>query len=257
MAQRCRSLSYKTRLRTLVPRIQDALRNLLRDPTLTGLTVVGLVSSLAAFDLRLPFALVTTAFVISEGDRFIFVEVGMLAGLVAALVVQGLRAKVDDPRWIPLSVGLWLALLGALVWRTGFRMITRFEPLISTDTLAMARFVEADAAEDVTFLSVMTSEEAEWLPYLLDRDPSVSPWGAEWKGTYGTQLGIALELARCDESQSLECLNGVIKVLSQGSRTLLITKANRDELADALVAEGLWGETYRNGSYIVWSQEND
>ena len=239
--------------RSLLPRIQDSLRNLLRDPTLTGLTILGLVSSLAAFDLRLPFAFVTTAIVISEGDRFIFVEVGMLAGLAAALVVQGLRAKVDDPQWVSLRVGLWLALLGVLVWRTGFRMITRFEPLISTDTLAMARFVDADVAEDVTFLSVMTSEEAEWLPYLLDRDPSVSPWGAEWKGTYGAQLGLALELATCDESQSLECLNGVLRVLSP-QPDLLITRADRVELGDALVAEGHWGEMYRNANYVVWSK---
>ena len=100
--------------------------------------------------------------------------------------VQGLRAG-DDPQMGIASCGLWLVLLLALVWRTGFRMINRFEPLISTDTLAMAGFVDADVAEDVTFLSVMTSEEAEWLPYLLDRDPSVSPWGAEWKGTDGAQ----------------------------------------------------------------------
>jgi hypothetical protein len=51
--------------RSLLPRIQDSLRNLLRDPTLTGLTILGFVSSLAAFDLRLPFAFVITAFVIS------------------------------------------------------------------------------------------------------------------------------------------------------------------------------------------------
>src|SRR4030065_2629327 len=132
-------------------------------------------------------------------------------------------------------------------------MITRFEPLISMDTLAMARFVDADVAEDVTFLSVMTSEEAEWLPYLLDRDPSVSPWGAEWKVTYGAQLGVALELATCDESQSLECLNGVLRVLSP-QPDLLITRADRVELGDALVAEGLWGEMYRNANYVVWSE---
>ncbi|HKZ54833.1 MAG TPA: hypothetical protein VJ123_05085 [Anaerolineales bacterium] len=240
--------------RVLLPRMEDSLRNLLRDSKLAGLVVTGIVFAVAGLHFEVPLWMAGVIALIPEGDRFITVLAGILSGAVVGVLFRELRRTEDGrPPRPSQRVRGWalVAVLSVIFYRTGLQSISALQPSISIDTLDLATFVRSSTPDGATFLAVASPDEAEWLPFLFHRQTMISPWGAEWKGTYTEEQERAAEVVRCASDQSVACLDRLMGSLPE-QPDLLITHGQQEEINAALKSSGDWTPAFTNDAYVLW-----
>jgi hypothetical protein len=137
------------------------------------------------------------------------------------------------------------------LYTTGFRLINQDQPALSPSSFEVAKFVKQNTGAKTVYLLVAQQDEAEWFPYLLERQPLVGQWGSEWLGTYYQQTGYLRDLRQCEREQDLTCL---YDFMAQVGKTpdYLITVTTRNKLSNALALDPGWKNVYENSRYLVW-----
>ncbi len=245
---------------TSIPRLMEwlgaLLGPLLHTPLLWGLVLLGLIIALNEMK-GLPIVwFISLIALTSESDRYLIIIGAMMAGFAVARIYHTFwPAKVDSQ--IPSihtvrSLAFVFFVTFALVAEGWNSIENNIQPAVYPETLSMARFVQANTPADGRYLALVGQQEAEWLPYLLKRTPSISTWGAEWLGTYYQQLNALGLVDGCRQVPSLACIRSIIARLD-AQPDYLITLVDEPGFKTILAGNTAWKELYHNNRYYVWA----
>ena len=189
-----------------------------------------------------------------EGERFIFLLGYIFAGMGISALIDWVAA-ISDGRLGPAVFAVVLIPILGILWWNGFRTISRYAPLLSNETFDIAEYVQESTSPDGNYLALLRQDEAEWLPFLFQREPLVSQWGSEWLGAYNEQTLLMSQFSGCRTSDDWSCAENVI--LETGDDPdYVITYVNDDETNQQILATGQWTQIYMNKRYSLWSRIN-
>ena len=136
------------------------------------------------------------------------------------------------------------------IYLQSFNLFSHTLPSVNQEMLEMASFIKSNTPPQASFQNLFWgANEAEWLPYLAQRNPVISPWGGEWIGTYEAQFARIAEVSECD--QDLTCLEEKLKATG-GLPDVIITLTSQPDWSAVLSQSPKWQKVYANSSYIVW-----
>ena len=218
------------------------------------LVAIGVVASLLKRNYIMVLFYLFIILLFPEGERFIFLLGYIFAGMGISALINWVSATSDNRLGPAVFAVILIPVLGILWW-DGFRTISRYAPLLSNETFDLAGNVQASTLPDGKYLALLRQDEAEWLPFLFQREPLVSQWGSEWLGAYNEQTHLMSRFGGCRTNEDWSCVESVI--LETGdSPDYVITYVNDDELNRQLLATNQWMQTYTNQRYALWSQIN-
>lgn len=235
--------------------LNNALYLPLREtPLLIGAALIGLAYCLVRRRWLLPLWFLAMLFV-SEGDRYLVVLGSMMAAealldLAGAIPFSsaGQETREGRPafRFAPL---IFLLLVLSVNYSDGLKeILSSFHPYLTEDSDALAEWFQTQTPADTTYLMINNSaEEAEWMPYLLQRTPSAASWGAEWNGQYAEQLDLVTGIFACAREASNSCVEEYVSLLHSG----YVVFNNKVESA-ATPKPADWRRVFENRRYSVW-----
>jgi len=248
-------VSSLTGITSVFSRVQGNLLQAFSDPLFAFLIGLGI---LFLFLRRKPAIIVVMfalTLLLGDAERFLVVTGCILGGIgIGGLSVylQRLLKKLNRPSAL-IVTSLIVIILSAFIWQRGLDAIDHFSPRLTASTFEMTRYLEPNTPSGSSFLALVPQDEAEWLPYLMRREPVLAQWGSEWLGTYQKQTRLMLQAKECEYLQDVGCLDELIASLGR-SPDYLITLKKDGHLADALSMTNEWQEVYYNDRYFVWSR---
>ena len=216
-------------------------------PFLVVFVALGLMYLISLREFTLPLLLLVSLLMLSpEGDRFIILVAAILAGASAGAAAAWLQRT----RWAtPISQAL-LGLVAMYAIYLGFQGIQKTRPQLEDGALKLGEYVRTTTPTQARFLILAAPSEAEWFPYLLQREPLASKWGAEWLGTYYSASGLVGAINDCRRAQDVECLQKLH--LNLGTEDILITLRQDKPLTIDLESRPGCPRKTAIGQYLVW-----
>lgn len=194
----------------------------------------------------IPVILLAMVLILSpEGDRFLVLIVSILLGISFSAILE-----VWDVRWAQIVVGSLIFISIFQMGNYGIRDVFGSAPVLYSSAYDVADFVKENVPENSRYLFIAGQAEAEWLPYILKREPFVSKWGSEWLGTYEEQRILQGRVAFCKDSQSLQCLKELGLNVRDGD--IILTKKSQKRLSLELEESGSCSEIDSFGIYVLW-----
>ncbi len=237
-------------LNRFLPWFEDSLRPIFSAKFIWGILILGLVQAFygkkAYLSLWFVFLLVFT----SENDRYLIASGAILIGLVISTLYCSFFQRENTKKvWLS---RLFLLTIFIIFYQNGWQNITTLiKPVIGSTSYDLAEFVKENTSNQSSYLLIAQPEEAEWFPYLLERNPVAASWGGEWKGTYDQQLSWVLEIVHCKDIGSFSCIETLMNqfpVLPD----LLITLYPDSEINQQIKRSNTWQERYQNERFILW-----
>ncbi len=229
------------------------LSPLTSNPPLAALTLLGggFLLYRTRYDFILFFLLIVVFF--PENGRFVSWLGCFFAACGLWLISNGLN-EIAFKRWrIFRRAGAFLIsvpILAALWWG-GFNAISRFTPLLTPSAMELARSAPGLFPKDSVYLALLIQDEAEWLPFLLERQPLVSQWGSEWLGEYSRQTVLMSRFQGCRREKDWLCVQAILDSMGASPQFLITYRIER-KLNDQILASGRWRDVYSNNRYVVW-----
>lgn len=203
------------------------------------------------YDFVLFFLL--TAIFFPENGRFVSWLGCFFAGCGLWLASERLYGLILE-RWNFLSragVSLISVPVLAAFWWGGFNAISRFTPLLTPSAMELARSAPGLFPKDSVYLALLIQDEAEWLPFLLEREPLVSQWGSEWLGEYDRQTLLMSRFQGCRREKDWLCVQAALDAMG-ASPQFLITYRIEWRLNEQILASGRWRDVHSNNRYVIW-----
>ena len=227
------------------------LSPVLSNPLFTILAFLGLLYLLWHGRFRFVFFFFLITLFFPENARF----VSWLGCFAAGYGLWFVSIQLSDRagKFINISRTVWVALALSILWWNGFETLSRFSPFLTESALDLqAKRAEIFQGEG-DYLALLAQDEAEWLPFLLAREPLVSQWGSEWLGTYEEQTRLMSLFQGCRREKDWECVKAGIAGMDKAPR-FIITNRIEKKLNEQILADPLWVEVYANGRYNVWAE---
>ena len=204
------------------------------------------------FVLPLFFLLIIFGFPVSESDRFVFLVGSVIAGIglsVVANIISGLTVE----RWRPiLVIMVMVPILGFLSWKS-YVAVSRQHPRFYSSTLELADFIQSNMPPGQKYLALIQQDEAEWLPFLFQREPVVGKWGGEWLGKYVQQMHFVGLFRGCQLEQDWSCVKSTFDVASVNP-SYIISYSHDRILYNAIQLDMQWQKVYEDDRYVVWER---
>lgn len=220
------------------------------------LALVGFVSLLYKKQYVLPLFYVFIL-LIFRGERFGFLLGSILAGIGLSVIAIELSSILRKQTSIMPRIGIALIvvpILGYIGWG-GFVALSAMTPKMDASMLELADDVQAHVSQDQTYLALVAQDEAEWLPFLFQREPFVAQWGSEWLGTYYQQARLMSLFRSCQKEQDWSCVKAIFDEMNV-TPGYIITYAFEKKINEQLLGTDNWEEVYANKRYILWQQNN-
>ena len=214
--------------------------------------LIGLYISIKRQSYELPLTAALSLFIFPPyADRFIIMLAAIFVGMSSLLFIE-----ISTNRFKLLHTLFTGTLSLAVVWAMiySFSEIRRLYPSLHKGAFGVQDFILNNTTPDSRYLFVTGQGEAEWFPYLLQREPLISKWGSEWLGNYYEQRQLQVGLMNCRLAEDATCIKQL--GLDIKPTDLLITlKADKGLNADF---EKSLPECRRVNSislYIVWTAD--
>ena len=232
----------------------DFFYKLNKTPLMAGPTVLGLIWLLVQKRFRLVLWFVSYIILFGGYDFLIIPIAAIISALLLLEIGNNISPIKEKHPEISAGVGsfLFVSIIIGLLWLAGYAQIGSFNPSISGETLKMAKWFQQNTEQDALFQHITGSpEEAEWYPYILQRTPALSSWGAEWNGDYKGQYMAVNQLAGCANEGSLQCIQNIFQEMDV-KPDYLITNNGNTRLNSELENTSQWSLEYQNAAYAVW-----
>lgn len=244
-------LSYSMGVEKIIPWIENSLRPIFVYQFFWGILLLGLIYIFFTKQRFLSIWFLLVLFFSSESDRFLITIAGIIVGFLVSEIITLLKRneKHVHSSWSPV---LFLTIFVVIFYQYGWRTITTENiPSINNMTLELATYIKTKTPENYTFLVVANAEEAEWYPYLLNREPVIASWGAEWVGNYDQHLSWVYDVIRCKINDSFICVENIFNQIPK-KPDLVITDIYSNNINKYLHNSILWNQIYENEHYMVW-----
>jgi hypothetical protein len=215
---------------------------------LFGVFLVGTLALMfqRRFSFPLFFLLVTLYF--PENTRFVYFLGGMLAGYGIWAVLRWLGSRGCMWRYGGNSLALVVL---AMIWWGGFSEISSYKPHLHESLLECAEYIRSWTNADTIYLAMTAQDEAEWMPFLFEREPLTAQWGSEWLGKYNEQTFLMSQFQGCRMAKDWACVEKLLEQLPK-SPDVLLTYAWDRKINDQIEESRNWEERFVNGRYVVW-----
>ncbi|NOY98969.1 MAG: hypothetical protein GXP40_07175 [Chloroflexi bacterium] len=215
--------------------------------------IVGIIALIRRKERRLIVFYVFLT-IILPGEKFSGLVGAMIVAVGLAFSVEMLRSRCNlgrNPKLAFVSAALILLPVLGYFWWDGFDRIKRLSPKIDSQTLDLASQVQRDLLPEQKYLALLAQDEAEWMPFLFQREPLVAQWGSEWLGTYDQQTRLMSLFRTCQKQEDWTCVQDVIRETKK-SPDYLITYLDDQNLNEQISANQEWTEKYSNKRYVLW-----
>ena len=188
-----------------------------------------------------------------DGSRFVFLVGSLIAGLGLSFTVEQLpRLFPERIKFSSRAAGVILSLvILTFIWVSGFSALANLSPVLDDTTLDLAQNIQRDLPIGKNYLALINQDEAEWMPFLFQREPLVSQWGSEWLGTYDQQTFCGALFHDCEKAQDWSCVLAVIHK-TEKNPDAVITHAIDKKLNSQILSTKQWVQVFANKRYIVW-----
>jgi hypothetical protein len=236
---------------TLTGSVLGPLENFIKTSFIALPALIGAAYLILKRDFFLPTWFLLTLLFISEEERYL----GIIASLIAAVVMVRLTSILAARFW-PNPNRHW-ARIGMLIFFVIVyyeveipRIVIPTQPKLSADTFEMAAWFRIHSDKDVNYLFISDDhDEAEWLPWLLERKPTIGHWGSEWIGSYPQEIKLFDQLAGCATAQSYHCVETLLETNHLHPNYIIVAMSNKIDIP--LPQKPV----FQNGSYSVWKVE--
>ncbi len=227
--------------------LSDSLPSLYRSPFLAGGLVFGSLYNLVQKRWFYPLATLGVL-ILPLGDWLL----APFAAAMSAQIVVELSHVLYDRRQRLIPAALFISLVAGLGMLDGYRQIQQIDPIVDGQTLAVGKWIGRNTPASSSYLFFTASaDEAEWMPWLAKRTPSVGSWGAEWIGDYQAEFGLLNEVADCAVNDPQSCASDLADRLKPDY--LIASKRNSASSIKAdLSSLSGWKVVYENEEYSVW-----
>jgi hypothetical protein len=138
------------------------------------------------------------------------------------------------------------------IYFQSYNRLSQMIPWANEKVFEMASFIKINTPAQASYQNLFWAEGAEWLPYLTQRNPDISPWGGEWIGTYEAEYAYKEGFIKCE--QDLTCFEGELKAAGRLPDIIIILTSQK-ELSALLTQSQKWLNVYSNSSFIVWESK--
>ena len=240
-------------LASLIRLFQINFTPVLTNPLMVVMVLVGGIYLLFHKQYRFVFFFLLVVLIFPENARFVYWLGSFLAAYGLWFLTSQLyewfskQAKISQPVWMSIII---FPVLGILWWN-GFASISRFTPFLSNSAIELQEKASEIFLKDGTYLSLLIQDEAEWLPFLLQREPLVSQWGSEWLGEYDEQTRLMSMFQGCRKEKDWSCVTAVLKEMGT-SPVYVITYRIDKKMNEQIAQVGRWQKIFSNERYTVW-----
>jgi 4-amino-4-deoxy-L-arabinose transferase-like glycosyltransferase len=216
-------------------------------PLEVPLVAVGVLGAMRRGRRELPLMLLAGALLLSpEGARFLTLVAAMLVAFGGQLIGEWLRRSP----WTAAAVPLFLGLVAANAAWSGLPAIQKDLYQVQDGAIELGLFVQDHTSSTARYLLLAEPRDGEWFPYLMQREPFASKWGAEWLGTYDQQIALLSSIDSCRRTRVVACLADLHFPMAAGD--ILVTLAKDRDVARSLRREPECPEMAQIGAYVVW-----
>lgn len=240
-------------LPSLVRLFQFNLSPVLSSPLLMISLLVGVVYMFLHKQYRFVvfFLLITLFF--PENARFVYWLACFMAGygfwFISLQIYELVHTRMNISQ--PIGIAFISIPLLAILWWNGFTSISRFTPFLTTSALELAENSSDIFSGEGSYLALLIQDEAEWMPFLLERKPLVSQWGSEWLGEYDQQTRLMSLFQGCRKEKDWQCVRSVLNNM-ESSPDFIISYRIDKKMNEQIIEDGHWKEIFSNERYIVW-----
>ena len=155
------------------------------DKIVVLLVLVGILALIVKKDYILLVFYFFIILAFPDGSRFVFLVGSFIAGLGLSFTAEQLpRLFPERIKFLSRTASIIVALvILTLIWVSGFFVLGNLSPVLDDTTLDLAQYIQRDLPAGKSYLALTNQDEAEWMPFLFQREPVVSQWGSEWLGT--------------------------------------------------------------------------
>ena len=238
------------------PTLRYNLQSIIGSPLLLILVMAGLLCLIIKKKFTLSVLLLLVAIIFPDGNRFIstvsFIIVGYLVASIYSLLKSTHSIKnipVEKLIFFVLFIGVFTPF-----YTKSLSILANQHPLINQEMIDVGIFMRERTRSDAIYVELFQNDDdAEWLPYLTQREPVLSQWGSEWLGTYEIQTTQGQALGRCQEQQDLVCMeNQFISIGRRPDYIIIDNRIDLQQLSAQLLENSLWDEVFVNSKYQVW-----
>lgn len=189
--------------------------------------------------------------VFPERERFVFLLGCIIAGIGVSMLLD-LCFVISKERMKQQYLLMLIIPIIGMIWWSGLESISKYSPLIDRRALDLAQYIQLNMKPKQTYLALVKQDEAEWFPFLFQREPLVAQWGSEWLGAYNEQTYMMARFRDCRAGQDWTCIEGVFPETGKYP-DIMVTYAKDNDLNEQVASSGSWFQLYINNRYIVWS----
>ncbi len=223
------------------------------DKIVALLVLVGILALIVKKDYILLVFYFFIILAFPDGSRFVFLVGSLIAGLGLSFTVEQLpRLFPERIKFLSRTASIIVALvILTFIWVSGFLVLGNLSPVLDDTTLDLAQYIQRDLPAGKSYLALTNQDEAEWMPFLFQREPVVSQWGSEWLGTYDQQTFWGALFHDCEKAQDWSCVLAVIHK-TEKNPDAVITYVISKKLNIQIVSTKQWVQVFSNKRYVVW-----
>ncbi len=236
---------------TLFAWVGDNTSILFSEPVLAICLGLGLLHLILQRRYAMPLTLLFSLLFISEGARFVITLTAMIAAECTLLVIRSSSTQ----KILQVAAYSLLVVAAAAGSVQGWTSIIAIGPRLHESTISMGSYFQNQTQPQSKFLFVGFQEEAEWLPYLLQREPLFSKWGSEWLGDYNQQSAWLERINTCENHEDLACVENLIEGTHHPWPDYLITRKGDEKLTSQLEQSSRWSFIKEIGRYLIWMNQ--
>jgi len=224
-------------------------------PILTALVFLGAFFLILRKEFTLLIFYMLVILFFPETDRFVFLIGSLLAGFGLFSIGEWLSRILQKGKMETANcLGFLLVIpVLAFIWYGGFDSLKKQTPKIEAATFELAEIVQAEMPKDAKYLALVKQDEAEWLPFMFQREPLVAQWGSEWLGEYNRQTHLMSLFHGCQQDQDWSCVEHAIGEAGTDP-DFVVTYTSDERLNDQLSSLSQWDEVYSNKRYLLWAR---
>lgn len=226
------------------------------DASMISLALIGVCYLLIQRKRLFPVWLIAIFFFVGENGRFLFViGTAIAAELIVDIFDQTLRRLPSIPIALSNKV-LWLFSITIILfyfWGNFFIKMKDIRSLDYDSLMELAGWFRDNTGENESYLLISPYGDFgynENLPYFINRNPTVLPWGSEWTNSFEDQLRMSQLIGDCYVKDSFDCVLSLMEKKNLAP-DYLITYNTKNHITSEMRASTTWHEVHDNNKFIV------